>query len=134
MPTTVEFSDSDLLRNKLVDPAWYRLQIGEVSPWTPTKDKQSNNCEIDAVIVRNADNGEETFAGVPVKIRFNSKPTAKGFIEGFLKALGVEVAAGRYTLDAAAGQQVDAFIGNKTYEGRTTNDVQNKYRPIRKEE
>lgn len=132
--TMVEFSDSDLLRNKLADPAWYTLQIGEVGPWTPSKDKASNNCLIEAVIVKNADSGDESFAGVPVTIQFNDKPKARGFIEGFLKSLGVDVQAGRYNLQAASGQQVDAFIENETYEGRTRNRINHKYRPLRKAE
>jgi hypothetical protein len=132
--TFVEFSDSDLLRNKLCDPAWYTLEIGEVGPWTPSKDQQSNNCLIEAVVIRNSDNGTEDFKGVPVTIQFNDKVKARGFIEGFLKSLGVDVQPGRYSLKAAQGEQVDAFIENETYEGRTRNRINHKYRPVRKPE
>lgn len=129
--TMVEFSDSDLLRNKLVDPAWYTLEIGSVGPWTPTKNGDSNNCLIEAVVIRNGDNGDESFKGVPVTIQFNDKPKARGFMEGFLRALGVDVQAGRYNLQAASGQQIDAFIENETYEGRTRNRINHKYRPVK---
>jgi hypothetical protein len=129
--TMIEFSESDLLRNKIVQPAWYRLQIGSVGPWTPTKAGDSNNCLIECTIKNNADNGDIEFAGVPVTIQFNDKPKAKGFIEGFLKALKVEVTAGRFNLKAAEGQEVDAFVENDTYEGRVLNRINHKYRAIR---
>lgn len=129
--TMVEFSQSDLLRNKIVAPAWYTVEVQTVPEWTPSKDQKSNNCAIEAIILRNADNGEEEFAGVPVIIRFNSK--AIGFVEGFLKSLGVEVAVGRYNLKAAEGQKLDAFIGNKMYEGRLMNNCENKFRPVKVE-
>jgi hypothetical protein len=128
----VEFNESDLLRSKIVTPAWYHLDIGMVSEWTPTKAQDSNNCVIETVIQRNADNGDEEFKGVPITLQFNDKPKAKGFIEGFLRALGVEVAAGRFDLGAASGKQIDAFIENDTYEGRILNRCNHKYRVVRK--
>lgn len=128
----VEFNESDLLRSKIVTPAWYRLDIGMVSEWTPTKAADSNNCTVECVIMFNADNGDEEFKGVPITLQFNDKPKAKGFIEGFLKALGVEVQAGRYDIGAASGHQVDAYIENDTYEGRILNRCNHKYRLVRK--
>ena len=129
--TMVDFTESDLLRNKVVAPAWYTLDLGSVGPWTPSKDQQSNNALIEAVIIHNSDTGDKEFAGVPVTIQFNDKPKARGFIEGFLRALGVEVTAGRYNLGAAAGQRIDAFVENETYEGRTRNRINHKYRSVR---
>lgn len=127
----VEFNESDLLRSKIVTPGWYRLDLSTVSEWTPTKDQQSNNCLIEATIVCNADNGEKEFAGVPVTIQFNDKPKARGFIEGFLRALGVDVAPGRYDLAAASGKQVDAMVENETFEGRIRNRINHKYRALK---
>ena len=127
----VEFTESDLLRSKVVTPAWYRLQLGLVSEWTSSKDGQSNNCTVEGIVVTNADNGDNEFAGVPVTLQFNDKPKARGFIEGFLRALGVDVAAGRYDLAAANGKMVDAFIENETYEGRIRNRCNHKYRIVR---
>jgi hypothetical protein len=128
----VQFSDSDLLRNKIVAPAWYRLQLGMVSEWAESKAKDSNNCTVEGVILFNADNGDEEFKGVPITLQFNDKPKAKGFIEGFLRALGVDVQAGRYDLGAASGQQIEAYIENDTYEGRILNRCNHKYRLVRK--
>lgn len=124
----VEFNESDLLRSKVVTPGWYRLNLGLVSEWSPSKDQQSNNCLIEAIIEKNADNGDTEFAGVPVTIQFNDKPKARGFIEGFLRALGVDVTVGRFDLAAAQGKQIDAFVENETYEGRIRNRINHKYR------
>ena len=131
MSPVVEFSESDLLRSKIVSPAWYRLQLGLVSEWNPSKDQQSNNCTVEGTIIANADNGDAEFEGVPVTLQFNDKPKAKGFIEGFLRALGVQVGAGRFDLGAASGKQIDAYIENDTYEGRILNRCNHKYRVAR---
>jgi hypothetical protein len=127
----VEFTESDLLRNKLVDPAWYKLKIQSCSEWEPSKDQQSNNCKMETVVEANADTGGAEFAGVPIRIQFNSKPTARSFIEGFLRALGVEVEATRYDLANAVGKTVEAYVEHKEYEGRISNTVNHKYRRTR---
>jgi hypothetical protein len=127
----VEFTESDLLRSKVVDPAWYRLQLGMVSEWSPTKDGMSNNCTIEGIIVCNADNGSEDFAGVPITLQFNDKPKARGFIEGFLRALGVDVQPGRFDLAAANGLVVDAMVENESYDGRIKNRCNHRYRLVK---
>ena len=127
----VEFTETDLLRNKVVVPSWYRLDLGLVSEWSPTKNQDSNNCTIECVIVNNADNGDVEFAGVPITLQFNDKSKARGFIEGFLRALGVDVSPGRYDLGAASGKQIDAYIENETYEGRIRNRCNHKYRMLK---
>lgn len=128
----VEFSESDLLRNKVVPPDWYLVKLGSVSEWNPSKDQQSNNCTIEALIIKNASNGDAEFAGVPVTIQFNDKPKARGFIEGFLRALGVDVQPGRFNLSAADGQEIEAYVENETYEGRIRNRINHKYRPVKR--
>ncbi len=129
---TISFSDSDRLRNKVVDPAWYTLDIQGHRDWSPTKDGQSNNCHMECVIERNADNGDTEFAGVPIELQFNDKPKAKGFIEGFLRGLGVDIQSNvRYDLNSAIGKKVEAFVENDTYNGRLVNKVNHKYRPVR---
>lgn len=124
-----EFSDSDLLRNKTVTPAWYLLLINAHRDWSPSKDQQSNNCFYECVIEKNADTGDTEFAGVPIEFMFNDKPKARGFIEGFLRGLGVEVASGkRYDGNSAVGRRIEAFVENDTYNGRLINKVNHKYR------
>jgi hypothetical protein len=128
--TIISFTDSDLLRNKVVEPGWYTLDIQGHRTWTPTKDGQSNNCHFDTVIEKNAENGSTEFSGVPIVLQFNDKPGARGFLEGFLRGgLGVDVQSNtRYNLNSAVGKKIDAFIGNDTYNGRLVNKADHKYK------
>src|SRR5262245_44204620 len=102
MPTAISFSDRDMLRGKIVTPAWYRLRIDTIGE-APAKIDPNNpkppstNYPVEAVILFNGDNGSTEFAGVPIEWNFNSK--AIGFAVGFLKAFGVDVEANkRYDL------------------------------------
>lgn len=132
MSTIISFSDSDLLRNKIVEPAWYVLDIQGHRTWTPTKDGQSNNCHMECVIEKNADTGSQDYAGVPIELQFNDKLKAKGFIEGFLRGLDVDIQSGaRYDLNSAVGKKVEAFIENDQYNGRVINRCNHKYRVVR---
>lgn len=132
MPTTISFSESDMLRNKVVEPAWYVLSIDGHRTWSPTKDGQSNNCHMECTIEKNADTGATDFTGVPIELQFNDKPKAKGFIEGYLRGLGVDIQANaRYTLDSSVGRKIEAFIENDTYNGRLINKCNHKYRVVR---
>lgn len=128
----VEITPSDLLRDKIVEPAWYRLKINSTGEWTPTKDQQSNNCLVDCTIQFNADTGDTEYAGVPAQIQFNDKPGAQTFIRGYLRALGVELQPGRIDLAAANGADIDAYVENETYEGRVRNRINHKYRTPKK--
>lgn len=122
----ITFGDRDLLRGKVVEPAWYRVKIESVGE-KPSSDGGSTNYPVEATIIRNADNGDTTFTMVPLDWNFNSK--AVGFAVGFLQAFGVEVKAGvRFDLNAAAGQELDVFVENDVYQGRTVNRVNHKYR------
>ena len=125
----VQFSDRDLLRGKVVEPAWYVVNIVSVGE-APSKDGGSTNYPVEGVIVKNADNGSEEFAGVPLDWNFNSK--AIGFAVGFLAALGVDVKAGaRFELSNAAGKQMEVFVENGEWQGRIVNRVNHKYRTLR---
>jgi len=125
----VQFSDKDLLRGKVVEPAWYVMHIESVGE-APSKDGGSTNYPVEGVIVKNADNGNEEFKGVPIDWNFNSK--AIGFSVGFLQAFGVDVKSGaRFDLANAAGKQLEVFVENDTYQGRMVNRVNHKYRALR---
>ena len=124
----VSYSDKDLLRGKIVEPAWYRMKIEEVGE-KPSADGGSTNYPVEATIIKNADNGNEEFAGVPINWNFNSK--AMGFSIGFLQCLGVDVQpVVRYDLANAAGKVIDVFVENDTYQGRLVNRVNHKYRKV----
>lgn len=127
--TFIQFSASEMLRDSVVDPAWYVLNIDAHRTWTPTKAGDSNNCHFDCTIECNADDGSTTFSGVPIVLQFNDKPAASGFIRGFLRALGVDIKPDtRYDLNAAVGQKIEAFIENDTWQGRMNNKANHKYR------
>jgi len=127
--TMLSFSERDLKRGTVVEPAWYRVRIEDVGEKL-AKNGQSTNYEMDATIIMNADNGSTTFKDVPVSWMFNSK--APGFAKGFFQAFGVELKADtRYDLKASIGREVEMFIGNKLYEGRTVNEFNHQYRPVK---
>lgn len=132
MSPVVSFSDRDLLRGKIVTPAWYRVRIESVgeAPAKQSDKGPSTNYPVEGTILFDGDTGSTEFAGTPIDWNFNSK--AIGFAVGFLSAFGVEVKAGtRFDLNASAGKELDVFIENDTYQGRLVHRVNHKYRPIR---
>lgn len=125
----VSFSERDLLRGTVVEPAWYLVSIDDIGE-APSKDGGSTNYPVEGTIIKNDDTGEENFRGVPLDWNFNSK--AIGFAVGFLKSFGVDVKAGaRFELANAKGKQVAVFVENGEWQGRMVNRVNHKYRPAR---
>lgn len=128
----VSFSNRDLLRGKVLTPGWYRLHIDDVgeAPAAAAPGKTpSTNYPVEATVLFNGDDGSTEFKDVPIDWNFNSK--AIGFAVGFLQSFGVEIKAGtRYDLAAAKNKEIDVFVENDTYQGRTVNKVNHKYRPI----
>lgn len=124
----VSFGERDILRGKVVTPAWYVVRIEQIGE-AQSKDGGSTNYPVEGTVVRNADNGADEFAGVPLDWNFNSK--AIGFAVGFLAAFGVDVKAGqRFELSSAAGKEVEVFVENDTWQGRIVNRVNHKYRAV----
>lgn len=125
----ISFSERDLLRGKVVQPAWYTVRIDSIGE-APSKDGGSTNYPTEGTVIRNGDNGDTEFAGVPLDWNFNSK--AIGFAVGFLQSFGVDIKAGaRFDLASAAGKEIDIFVENDTYQGRMVNRVNHKYRPVK---
>lgn len=125
----IQFSDRDLLRDKIVEPAWYRVRIDTVGE-APSKDGGSTNYPVEATILFNGDNGNTEYQSVPLSWNFNSK--AIGFAVGFLKALAVDVEANvRFDLKSAEGMELDVYVENDTYNNRVMNRVNHKYRTPR---
>jgi len=137
MTPIVDFSESDILRNKIVTPGWYRVRVERVG----TKPAKGDNPEtttiwpVDGTILKNAENGSTEFAGVPTPAgwNFNDNPKAKGFILGFVNSIADSEInkAQRVDLSAAEGKEVEVFIENDTYEGRVVNRINHKYRKVR---
>jgi hypothetical protein len=129
MSPIIGFTEKDLLRGQILPPAWYRVKIDAVGEKL-SKDGNSTNYPVEGTILFNADDGSTTYHNFPLDWNFNSK--ALGFAVGFLKSLGLEVNAGtRYDLSATAGKEIDVFVENDLYEGRTVNRVNHKYRAPR---
>jgi hypothetical protein len=125
----IEFSNDDLLRGKVVEPAWYRMEIKSITP-KMSKDGGSTNYIAEGRILFNADDKSDKFAGVPIIWNFNSK--AKGFMVGYFGALGIEVGPGRpFNLAATVGEKLDVYVEPGEYEGKVRNQVNHKYRAAR---
>ena len=56
----IQFSERDMLRGEVVEPAWYVVNIEQIGE-APSKDGNSTNYPVEAKIVKNADNGNEEF-------------------------------------------------------------------------
>lgn len=116
----IQFSEKDIKRGIIVDPAWYRCRIDETGEKL-TKAGDSTNFLMSAIILHNADNGEEKFAGVPVDWNFNSK--GLGYMVKFVEALGEEVTPeSRFELNDSVSREVDIFIKTGSWEGRPKNE------------
>lgn len=125
----IEFSDQDILRSKLVTPGWYLVRIASIGE-SPSKNKEnpSINYPVEAIIIKNAVDGSEEFAGVPITWNFNSR--AKSFIIPFLAAFDVQAEGGkRFDLNSAVDKTLQVMVENDTFDGRLINKVNNKYKP-----
>lgn len=125
----ISFSDRDLMRGKIVTPAWYRVKIDAIgeAPAKQSEKGPSTNYPVEGTILFNGDTGDTEFAGVPLDWNFNSK--AIGFAVGFLQSFGVDVKSGtRFDLKSAEGREVDVFVENDTYQNRLVNRCNHKYR------
>ena len=129
MSPIISFSEKDLLRGKVITPAWYRVRIDAVGEKL-AKNGESTNYPVEATILFNADDGSKDFTNTPLDWNFNSK--ALGFTRGYLEACGITAQANtRYDLSATAGKEIDVFVENDLYDGRTVNRVNHKYRTPR---
>lgn len=123
----IQFTAKDLKRGIIVEPGWYKIMIDDVDNGSASKDAKSINYLAEATIIKNDDNGDEAFSGVPVIWNFNSKGI--GFMRGLFEALGHTVTTdSRFDTNALAGKTVAVFIGNRVYENKLQNDVQHQYR------
>jgi len=134
----VQYSNRDLLRDKIVTPAWYRVLIDTVGEWTVSSDGKSQNMIVEGTILCNADDGSKEFAEVPIggagAWSFNTK--AMGFSLGLTKACAKQLGIDPETIDKETriefkfleGKQVDMFIVNDTYQGRMKNKANHQYR------
>lgn len=128
----VQFDEKDLKRGQVFPIAWYRVLIEAIGE-KAAKNGESTNYPVEGKILKNADDGSDTFSGYPLEWNFNSK--AMGFAKGFFVAMGVVPEADkRYELAHFAGRVIDVFVENDMYDGRVVNRVNHKYRAAAAEE
>src|SRR5690242_1800942 len=130
MDLAVTFSKDDILKGTLIEPAWYRVFIEDVSK-SLSKAGDSTNYLVKGKILFNADTKDKKYTDYPTPYwNFNSK--AMGFSKGFFESLGVEIEPEkRYTFAAARGKQIDVYIDNKLLDDRMVNSINHKYRKPR---
>jgi len=122
----ISFNEKDLLRGKPLDPAWYVVRIDNVGE-NPSKDGGSTNYPVEGTVLKDADTGDEKYAGFPLEWNFNSK--ALSFARGFLECFDVQVSAKtRYDLSSAEGKLLEVYVENGEWQGRMVNRVNHKYR------
>lgn len=129
----IEFNEKDLLRNKIVKPAWYRVRVDDIIEKAAKAPSTNTNYWVEGEILFNSENGDKEFAGVPTPFAWLFTTGAMGFAYGFIAAImGKEPELGkRYELSHAIGKELDVFIENDIYNGQVQNKVNHKYRPAR---
>lgn len=137
----VGFTKRELLRDKLVNPAWYLVLIETIGEWTLSKDKGSQNMIVEGTIIKNADDGTTEFKDVPIggmgAWNFNTK--AMGFALGLVKAVAKQLGINPEEIDDKTriefkhleGKLVEVYVDNDQFEGRMKNKVTHKYREPR---
>ena len=125
----VNITQRDLLRGRIVTPDWYRVRVDEIGEKT-AKSGTSQNYPVEGTILFNATTGSKEFANVPTPNGWLFNEQAMGFAVGFLEACGAAVPAtgGRFELGDAVGKEIDVYIENGTWDGRTVNKINHKYR------
>jgi hypothetical protein len=128
----IEFTEKDILRSKIVEPAFYRVRIEDIESKISNKG-DSTNFRLEGVILKNADNGNEKYAGVPTPYLwfFNSKqlqhliPVIQAVDPAWEVKPGVRVDP-----ELLKGQELEVYIGNGTYNNQIQNQITNQYRPV----
>lgn len=130
MAIAVDFSKEDIQRGKLFKPAWYVVEVNKISV-KQNKKGDGVNYWITGTIINDADNGSTEFAGFPTPQNWLFSSKAKGFMNGFFGAFGIDIEEGtRYDLEGFEGKQLEVFIENQLYEGRMQNTINHKYRKL----
>ncbi|HWY33595.1 MAG TPA: hypothetical protein VNX68_03045 [Nitrosopumilaceae archaeon] len=130
----IEFSEKDILRSKIVEPAWYTVKIDSFESKLAGSGK-STNIRLEGTIVKNADTGDTKFAGVPAPYFWFFNTGAIGKMIPLIQAVDptVEVTPHfRLNMEGLIGKEVEMFIGNGEYNNSITNAITGQYRPVRK--
>ena len=128
----VEFSEKDILRSTIVEPAWYRVKIEGYEQKLASNGK-TTNIRLEGVIVADATTGDTKYAGVPVPYFWYFNTGAIGKLKPVIEAAdpSVEVKAGfRLNVEGLVNKELEMFIGNGEYNNSITNVVTGQYRAL----
>lgn len=127
----IEFSDSDLLSSKIVQPGWYKVSIDDVEE-RASNDGTSTNAWIKGHIICNDDTGNTDDNGVPTPYLWMINSKGAFAAVGLFSSIGMEIKAGsRANTSALKGKEVVMFIGNELYKGKMQNCVTGQYRAVK---
>lgn len=123
MPMTFVVTRTDMLRSKVLDPAWYKVKVTKVSQEEANTDS-SMNTWIDFVVLSGpAQKDGSQPVDVPLRRCFNEK--APGFIVPFLSACGTKVGenGGNFDIERSVGREMFVYVKNRLWENNLQNDV-----------
>lgn len=124
MALTFKVTREDMLRSKVLNPAWYVAKVVKVWQETAKSDGESTNTWIEFSILSGPDQEDGSKANdTPVRRCFSEK--APGFILPYLKACGTQVkeGGGDYDIEKSVGIVMELYIVNRMWEGSMQNDV-----------
>lgn len=126
----VKFSVGDILRSKILDPAWRSWQITNVAAPRPSEDKTALNYDITFILI---DAGPD-LNGKEVKRTFSSKAIGMMIplvmaIQG-KKADAVDVKEFTFDMDELLNKKFDGFSKVEIYNGQSNNKVE-EYAPYK---
>ena len=111
----VTFSQEDILRSKLLPPAWYPVLVKSYAKEQAGTD--GSDLHVFSLVVETG-----PFAGVPVRNQISEKALGMG-IE-FVEACGVPVQAGvAIEFDKLVGKKLDMYSQRGEYKGKPNNQA-----------
>ena len=111
----VTFTQQDILRSKLLPPAWYPMFVKSFSEEQAGTDGSA--LYVYEIIIEGG-----SFNGVPVRYQVSEKALGMG-IE-FLEACGIPVQTGvQIELEKAVGKKIEGFVQRREYKGRGNNQL-----------
>jgi hypothetical protein len=136
----IQVTKRDMLRNKLVTPGWYVVNVTGCNMKT-AKSGTSQNYWMEGEIVQNADDGSKEFAGVPTPTSWLFNDGAPGFVIGYMIACGADEneimkqietnpEGVRLNPERTVGKQLEVLFTHSIWEGRTVNKIPHEYRRL----
>jgi len=112
----INISREDILKSKVFDPGWYATEVIGVDE-KESKAGDSTNYTVEFKVITGI------YKDASLYRLFNTK--GMGFAVPFLTALGVSIGdqGQSFELNATIGRRLKVHCSNRSYEGKTRNDV-----------